>query len=208
MARSADHTNRTRPSLLNRLKNWEDQTSWKEFYDLYWRLVYSAAAKAGLTHTESQDVVQETFAALAKTMEEFQYDPEHGSFKGYLLKNTQWKIIDQFRKRKDHLLVHPDRTPKTGTATVAKIPDPASLRLEEVWDEEWRNNLFTAAVDRIKEQVKPRHFQVFELHVVKKWPVKKVATTCGISSPAVHLIKHRVSRLVRKEIKLLESKGI
>lgn len=33
----------TRYSLLSRLQNWDDQDSWKEFFDIYWRLIYAVA---------------------------------------------------------------------------------------------------------------------------------------------------------------------
>jgi hypothetical protein len=39
----------TRYSLLSRLQNWEDQESWKVFFNTYWRLIYVAALKSGLT---------------------------------------------------------------------------------------------------------------------------------------------------------------
>jgi len=38
----------TRYSLLSRLQNWEDQESWRVFFDTYWRLIYSVALKSGL----------------------------------------------------------------------------------------------------------------------------------------------------------------
>ena len=57
----------TRASLLVRLKDREDQASWQEFFDTYWRLFYSVATKAGLNDAEAQDVVQETvISALLK----------------------------------------------------------------------------------------------------------------------------------------------
>jgi|SRR5437867_3181385 len=71
----------TRWSLLTRLKNWDDQESWKEFFDLYWRLVYNVAIKAGLTDPEAQDVVQETVITVAKNLKDFKTDPARGSFK-------------------------------------------------------------------------------------------------------------------------------
>ena len=46
----------TRWSLINRLKNWDDQTSWREFFDTYWRLIYSVATRAGLTDAEAPSV--------------------------------------------------------------------------------------------------------------------------------------------------------
>jgi len=56
----------TRRTLLSRLKNWNDQESWKEFFETYARLIYSVAAKAGLTDAEAQDVVQETVIIVAR----------------------------------------------------------------------------------------------------------------------------------------------
>ena len=47
----------TRDTLLVRLRSWQDQQSWKEFFDIYWRLIYRAARRAGLPEAEAQDVV-------------------------------------------------------------------------------------------------------------------------------------------------------
>ena len=40
---------RTRKSLIERLADWEDQRTWEEFYQTYWRLIYSVSTKAGLS---------------------------------------------------------------------------------------------------------------------------------------------------------------
>src|SRR2546428_7095250 len=88
----------TRQSLLNRLKNWDDKTSWKDFFDTYWSLIYGVARKAGLNDSEAQDVVQETIISVARKIPEFTYDPAVCSFKTWLMKMTHWRIIDQFRK--------------------------------------------------------------------------------------------------------------
>src|SRR5213592_2844159 len=90
----------TRASLINRLKNCQDQSSWQEFFDTYWKLIYGVARKAGLTDAEAQDVVQETMASVSKHMPTFKYDPAIGSFKAWLLNMTRWRITDQLRKRR------------------------------------------------------------------------------------------------------------
>ena len=61
----------TRTSLLGRLKNWDDQESWKEFFDTYWKMLYSVARPAGLPEAEAQDVVREVIVAVAKKMPVF-----------------------------------------------------------------------------------------------------------------------------------------
>jgi hypothetical protein len=45
MSRLPDPLIPTRRSLLNRLKNWEDQDSWEEFFNTYWRLIYRTALR-------------------------------------------------------------------------------------------------------------------------------------------------------------------
>src|ERR1019366_3170034 len=89
----------TRYSLLSRLQNWNDQESWKIFFDTYWRLIYSIALKSGLTEAEAQDVVQETIISVAKDIHKFKRDRTLGSFKGWLRNLTRWRIADQLRKR-------------------------------------------------------------------------------------------------------------
>ena len=89
----------TRWSLIGRLKDWDDQESWRQFFDTYWKLIYGVAMKSGLTHTEAQDVVQETVISVSKNMKDFKADTAFGSFKSWLLNLTRWRITDQVRRR-------------------------------------------------------------------------------------------------------------
>ena len=52
-AQNADELIPTRQSLLSRLKNSEDHDSWQDFFDTYWKLIYSVAVKSGLTVAEA-----------------------------------------------------------------------------------------------------------------------------------------------------------
>ena len=61
----------TRQSLLLRLRNLEDQLSWQEFFDRYWKLIYSVARRSGLSDAEAQDVVQETIISVSKKIAGF-----------------------------------------------------------------------------------------------------------------------------------------
>jgi DNA-directed RNA polymerase specialized sigma24 family protein len=99
VSESVQDSQATRWSLLARLKNWEDQQSWCEFFDMYWRLIYSVAIKAGLTDAEAQYVVQDTVLSVAKKINDFKCDPASGSFKAWLLKLTRWRILNQLKKR-------------------------------------------------------------------------------------------------------------
>ena len=196
----------TRRSLLTRLKQWDDQESWQDFFNTYWRLIYSVARRAGLRDSEAQDVVQETVAAVARHMPNFKYDPQTGSFKSWLLLITRRRILDHLRKEYRRVKVD-EPTPRDGqrTATLERIPDPAGGVLDQIWDEEWKRQLFDGALQRVKRQVEPKHFQIFDCYVLKEWPVKEVAKTFAISASQVYLIKHRIAALIAKEVRKLEA---
>src|SRR5438552_9093962 len=120
MPRHADQLIPTRATLIDRLKNWQDQSSWQEFFDTYWKLIYGVARQAGLTDAEAQDVVQDTMLSVARHMPGFKYDPAIGSFKGWLLNMTRWRIIDQVRKRRLGV------PPAAEQGALEEVIDPAS----------------------------------------------------------------------------------
>jgi RNA polymerase sigma-70 factor (ECF subfamily) len=205
MPRHSDELIRTRATLIQRLKNWQDQPSWQEFFDTYWKLPYGVARKAGLSDAEAQDVVQETMASVAKHMPTFEYDPAIGSFKAWLAKLTRWRIIDQIRKRQS-LIQDPSAggDSPTGTGAVEKIIDPESLALDDLWNAEWERNLVEAAIANVKRKIDPQKYQIFDFYVNKQWPAEKVAAQFGVPVPQVYLAKHRVTELIKAEVKRLD----
>ncbi|MEI6357591.1 MAG: hypothetical protein WCP53_10900 [Verrucomicrobiota bacterium] len=72
----------TRQSLLSRLRSWDAQDSWREFFETYWRLIFDTASKAGLDEASAQDVVQETIIAVAKQMPRTARRPASGKRNG------------------------------------------------------------------------------------------------------------------------------
>jgi RNA polymerase sigma factor (sigma-70 family) len=205
MSTDPEDANPTRRSLVSRLRRWDDQASWDEFFNTYWRLIYSVAIKAGLTDMEAEDVVQETVLGIAKKMGEFRYDPAVCSFRGWLLHVTRLRILDQYRKR---LPVESRKTRTNGTTALERVPDSAGDGLDTVWDEEWEKNIVDAAMARVKGRVRPEHYQMFYLNVVKEVSAQKVAGTFGVTTAHVYLVKHRVARLIKSEVKRLEQRGL
>jgi RNA polymerase sigma factor (sigma-70 family) len=199
----------TRQSLLVRLKDWEDHESWKSFFETYWRLIYNAATRAGLSDAEAQDVVQETVLSVAKAMPNFEYKQAKQSFKGWLLQLTNWRIDDQFRKRaRGSPVSSPGTHTSTRTATIDRVADPAGPPMEAIWEEEWEKHLIDTAMERVKNKVDARQYQLFELCVVSQWSTAEVARALKVSPARVYLARHRIGRLVKKELAALQSKTL
>src|SRR4051812_17776824 len=165
----------TRRSMVDRLENWNDRKNWQEFFDTYWRLIYSAARKSGLTDAEAQEVVQETVITVAKNVGKLRYDPAVGSFKGWLLNITRWRIADQFRKRTPGVQAHRSIDDTRLTATMDRIAGSDGRDLNQIWEDEWKQNVLSAALARLKKKIGPKQFQIFDCYVQKQWPAQKVA---------------------------------
>jgi RNA polymerase sigma factor (sigma-70 family) len=194
----------TRRSLVDRLANWDDQRRWQKFFDTYWKLIYSAGRRSGLTDAEAQEVVQETVITVARNIAKLKYDPAIGSFKGWLLQITRWRVADQFRKR-DIVQAQRERSnDDRQTATIERVSDSNVVDLDALWEREWQENLFAAAIARVKKKVDPKQFQIFDCYVRKEWPAQKVAAQLRVSVGQVYLARHRVSALIKKEVKKLE----
>jgi RNA polymerase sigma-70 factor (ECF subfamily) len=205
----------TRATLLARLKNAADQTGWQQFFNTYWKLLYGVALRSGLTDAEAQDAVQETLIAVASHIADFKYDPSKCSFKSWLLLLARQRIVHQFRKRNKpggaanrvharEAGLNSSRAPSsdddTEVATVDRLPGTGRPGLEAIWDEEWNKHFLSAATERVKQQVSDRQFQIFDLYVLQNWSVQDVARTLRVSPARVYLAKHRVGRLLKKEL--------
>ena len=194
----------TRPSLLFRVREWSDSASWEEFHRLYRRLIYGRARRAGLSHADAEDVAQDVFKRVAETIRDFDTDPERGSFRGWLMKLTHWRIADKFKGR-------PDFSPPTNEAhdhasAVAGLVEnvPAPSVDEDEWDREWQQHLLAAAAERLARQVKPLHFQVFDLYVLQGWPLLRVTKELRVSPASVYVIGHRLKTRLKAEVEKLQ----
>jgi RNA polymerase sigma-70 factor (ECF subfamily) len=208
VAKNDDEVLRTRVTLLNRMKVWDDQSSWQEFFDIYWKLIYGFARKAGLTEAEAQDVVQETMVSVAKHMPTFKYDPAIGTFKAWLLTLTRWRIVDQLRKRGPLIAHQPNDADTARTATIERIADEKSPDVNSLWEADWEKTILETAMDRVKRHLDPQKIQIFDFYVKREWPPEKVAETFKVTVNQVYLVKNRVTEMLRAEVERLEQQGI
>ena len=197
----------TRRSLLSRLRNVEDNDSWRTFFDTYWRLLYNVARKSGLADHHAQDVVQETVIAVARKIPDFRYDPVKGSFKQWLLLICRRRIHDHFRRAYSGSgeLQH-DSHEEAGTAD--KMAAPAGgpdMQLDEIWEQEWRENIFDRALLAVRQRVNPKQYQVFDCCVLQNQRPAEVARMLGMNAAQVYLAKHRVSAAVKQAVKEIEA---
>ena len=198
----SDSLTPTRQTLLARLRNWEDQEGWSEFFDTYWRLIYRVARNSELGDTQAQEVVQLTFIYLARKMPRFQYDRRRGSFKSWLRVVTRSRIQVYLKSERVRNTLMRDPLPDDleSKGGLEMQPDPAGDALDLIWQREWEANLLETAFHRLRSKVSSQQLLVFRLATLGELPARQLAVKLGVSLAQVYLARHRVGRLFKAEV--------
>jgi RNA polymerase sigma factor (sigma-70 family) len=193
----------TRQSLLFRLRDWQDQAGWREFFDSYWRLIYNVGRKSGLNDADAQEVVQTTFIYLSRRMPNFRYDRARGSFKSWLRVVTRSRIHVYLRSEKaDEKFIRepwPD-SDDAGIESAEASEQGGDAALDQVWQREWEENLLGAALRRVRAKVSSQQLLIFRLSTFSELPLPKVAKKLGVNLAQVYLARHRVGKLMKAEL--------
>lgn len=72
----------TRPSLLWRLRDSDDHSSWQHFLAHYWRLISSFTRRYGLPGHDAKNVIQEVVAGAIQKILRLESDRSRGTFHG------------------------------------------------------------------------------------------------------------------------------
>lgn len=198
----------TRASLLLRLRDWEDDISWEEFYRLYFKLIHRYGRRAGLNHGEAEEVAQDVFHCVAESIANFAPQPNRGSFRRWLLNLTRWRVLDYWRQEDALSRRFRARLPELeniGPSQIEALPDPGVVE-EESWEIDWRSAVLEAAMARVAKEVPAKKFQAFELYNRRNWNIRKIARELGINPAGIYLINHRLTRRLKKEVARLTAK--
>lgn len=198
----------TRSSLLSRLRHASDAASWQHFFDNYGRLIYQVCRRAGLDAQEADEVAQETIVSVSQELPKFKFDRSKGSFKGWLWRVTRNHVADFLKKKYRDGAKRaelPEAQPGEG-APIEKFADTQD-DLDAMWEAEWKSNLLDCALKRVRSQVSARSFQIFHLSTVQGWTVDQIKAALRTGTTQIYLARHRVGRLVKKEIAALRKES-
>jgi RNA polymerase sigma-70 factor (ECF subfamily) len=199
----------TRASLLRRIADPNDAKSWTEFYGIYKKLVFGFAMRFGLSRADAEEVTQDVFNEVAQNISKFESNPERGSFRGWLLNLTRWRVMDRARQQQRHDKHRAPRNPEPKpdqTSTIERLPDAGAQEPEEIWEREWELRVIEMAMERLAARVDARHFQVFELYVGQSWSLSRIAKHLEMNPATVYVINHRLKKELKREVERLKER--
>jgi RNA polymerase sigma-70 factor (ECF subfamily) len=187
----------TQPSLLVRIRDNQDREAWRQFVRVYGPVVYGYGRKRGLQDADAADLTQEVLRAVAAGVGRLEYDPQRGSFRGWLFTLAHHKLYDFLARRNGR------RSEETGVQTRLE-EQPAREDDQALWDREYERRLFARAAAEVRTHFQDTTWQAFWLTAVEGRGGKDVAAELGLTVASVYLAKSRVMARLRERIQELE----
>ena len=190
----------THGSLLVRVRDLTDREAWASFVQIYAPVVYRYVRRRGLQDADAADVSQEILRRVAAAMQEFRYDRQRGSFRGWLFtvtRNTLQNFLEGAQRR--------TATLATYARQVIERPTDEEPADAQIWDEEYERQLLAEAAERVRPRFSDTTWQAFWQTAVEEKGAADVAHALGISVGALYVARSRVLARLRTEVESLET---
>jgi RNA polymerase sigma-70 factor (ECF subfamily) len=190
----------TRASLLVRLPNAADVRAWDEFVVIYEPVIQRVARRRGLQPADADDLAQEVFTSVARSIDAWLAQPDRGPFRAWLLSIAR-NLTVNFLTRPKY------RAVGTGDSEVARLlrehPDPNDGELSE-FEWEYRRELFHWAAKRVQADVAETTWRAFWWTAVEDQPIPDVARRLNVTVGSVYIARSRVMARLRDEVRRFE----
>ena len=164
--------------------------AWKTLGDIYSPLVFCWARKAGLQKDDADDIVQEVFRILIKSLAKFRKDQPNTSFRGWLWTVTRNEIRRWVKKQaRDEQGIGGS----TARNLIANVPDWISDDTAEIEpDADAETLMIQRAAEVIKGDFEIHTWQAFWRTTVDGHSTTEVASDLKMTTGGVRQAKFRV----------------
>jgi RNA polymerase sigma-70 factor (ECF subfamily) len=193
----------TSASLLAGIKSQQPE-AWLRLVDVYSPLVYGWCRRTGVAPGDAPDIVQDVFASVAVSINDFRGDSPQGGFRAWLSSITRRRISDHFRSK----LNQPAAEGGTeARARLLSVPEPTlPPDAEELADESAL--VWQSVVELVRGEFEASTWQAFWRVAVDAVRPTDAAKELGMSITAVYKAKSRVLCRLRQALADLEQEGI
>jgi RNA polymerase sigma factor (sigma-70 family) len=184
---------RTRPSLLIRIRDGGDAESWRTFVTIYAPVVYRYACRRGLQDADAADVSQEVMGKVARAIRTFEYRPEQGRFRDWLLTIARQRVAQfhEYRARSPEQLLSSIELEQLGQ----RIEGP-----DADWTDDFNAQVLEVALDRARPHFEPMTWRAFERVWLENRSAAETAVDLSQQIEFVYYAKSRVLKRVKEEV--------
>ncbi len=181
----------TRPSLLLRIRDVCDAEAWQTFVTIYAPLVYQFSIRRGSQHADAADLTQDVMVEVARAIRSFEYQPEKGRFRHWLLTVTR-RLLLRFNKR---IARRPERA-----CDIEELETLEDDQADVDWDGAFNARVLRVAMQRIQPLFEPFTWRAFECVWVEHRSAAEAAEKLSLRIEQVYIAKSRVLKRLSEEV--------
>lgn len=190
----------TRASLILRLPDVKDVAAWNEIVDIYSPLIRRLAFAQGMQCADADDLTQEVFTSMARSVSRWLDRPDRGPFRAWLLTIARNAAVNRLTRRGTRPLA------AGGEEAVSMLVENPSAKSEltDHFDLEYRREVFRWTAAQVREQVAKATWSAFWLTHVDGKSVVDAAHQLGVSVGTVYVSRSRVMKRIQETVKQYE----
>jgi RNA polymerase sigma factor (sigma-70 family) len=181
---------RTRPSLLLRIRDCADADSWRTFVTIYAPIVHRYACRQGLQDADAADLSQEVMGKVARAIRTFEYSPERGRFRDWLLTITRQRVA----------LFHESRARLPEQLLSSVELGQGTERPDADWTADFNGQVLEVALDRARPHFEPMTWRAFERVWLENRSAAETARELAQQIEFVYYAKSRVLKRLKEEV--------
>jgi RNA polymerase sigma-70 factor, ECF subfamily len=181
----------TRPSLLVRIRDSQDAEAWRTFVTIYAPVVYQYALRRGSQHADAADLTQDVMVEVARAIRSFEYQPERGRFRHWLLTVTRHRLV----RFKERIARRPERA-----CDMEELETVKDDRADVDWDDAFNARVLRVAMQRIQPCFEPFTWRAFECVWLEHRSAAEAALELSLRIEQIYIAKSRVLKRLSEEV--------
>lgn len=184
----------TRQTLIERVRNRQDERSWEEFDETYRGYIIGIVRKMNFDYHENEDLVQMILLKLWKSMDQFDYRPDECRFRSWVAIISKNAIKDYLSAKKNKLQSKGD--PQENNL---EIEDHRMDKIDELVFDEWKEFVSRKAWDVVQNKFSEK-VQTCFLKFSKGLSAEEIAKEMQLDTNTIYVYKKRVETVLKTEI--------
>lgn len=188
-------TFQTSATLLNALRQQNDEQAWQRFMQCYERFIYSCIRKMNISEQDTLELTQAVIIRIWEKMPNFEYQKKQGKFRNWLFTVTRNETLKFLQKQQgqNRILEKYNKEQTTALSSFDWI------------DKEWQNYLVNEAFNAIRPSLSPKSIQIY-LGLLKGGSPDELAEKFNVERNTVYVYKKRITKRLVAEVKRLEER--
>lgn len=181
----------TSRELLAALPDPQNSEAWNEFDRRYGDVVRAFCLEKGLQLADAEDVTQQVFTAVSRQVGGFEYNPDRGRFRSWLV-TVSLRAIWKVWKRQG-------RSQEITLSDLDVLLQPS----DDGWLRDFSGAITEVAATRIRAEFSQEEWTVYEQSWLQEVPYVVIGRELGRSVSWVYQAKSRILKRLRQQVAIL-----